>query len=135
MTEPTARTVQITRPAITDQHGVIESHHLPEAHEYAPTQAFRAQANVHEEIYAQAADFEAFWAEQARTLAWRRPFTPRARLAAAPRRVVLRRRAERVRECARPSRSPPVSATASPFTGRASPATPGPSPTASCSTR
>lgn len=75
MTEPTARTVQITRPAITDQHGVIESHHLPEAHEYAPTQAFRAQANVHGEIYAQAADFEAFWAEQARTLAWRRPFT------------------------------------------------------------
>ena len=48
-----------------------------ETRTFAPPEAFVAQANVTDpKIYERAEkDFEGFWAEQARTLAWRKPFT------------------------------------------------------------
>ncbi|WP_053352473.1 acetate--CoA ligase [Leucobacter musarum] len=65
---------------MSDQHGNIETHHLPEGEHpatYPPTPEFRAQANQHDPaVYWQAAqDPEAYWAEQARTLTWTKPFT------------------------------------------------------------
>lgn len=65
---------------MSDQHGNIETHHLPEGEHpatYPPTPEFRAQANQSDPaVYWQAAqDPEAYWAEQARTLAWTKPFT------------------------------------------------------------
>ena len=48
-----------------------------ETRTFAPPSAFVAQANAADpDIYERAeADFEGFWAEQARTLLWRKPFT------------------------------------------------------------
>jgi len=56
--------------------GTIESHSL-EVESYPPSEAFVAQANLTDpSIYWKAAeDPEAYWAEQARTLHWTKPFT------------------------------------------------------------
>ncbi|WP_449277978.1 acetate--CoA ligase [Leucobacter sp. GX24907] len=61
---------------MSDQQGTIESHPL-ESETYPPTPEFAAQANRHDRaIYWQAAeDPEAYWADQARTLNWTKPFT------------------------------------------------------------
>lgn len=65
---------------MSEHHGIIESHPLhhegaPEI--YPPSDAFRAQANIHDpSVYWRAAeDPESYWAEQARTLKWTKPFT------------------------------------------------------------
>lgn len=57
-------------------NGTIESHSL-QTEVYAPDPAFRAAANQNDpSIYVRAAqDPEAYWAEQARTLNWTKPFT------------------------------------------------------------
>ncbi len=57
-------------------HGRIESHSL-DVESYPPSAEFKAQANQNDPaIYWQAAqDPEAYWAEQARTLQWTKPFT------------------------------------------------------------
>lgn len=60
----------------TDDHGIIESHPL-EVEGYPPSAEFAANANVNDPAiyWKAAADPEAFWAEQARTLHWHKPFT------------------------------------------------------------
>ncbi len=57
-------------------HGKIESHSL-DVETYPPSAEFRAQANQNDPaIYWKAAeDPEAYWADQARTLHWTKPFT------------------------------------------------------------
>ena len=57
-------------------HGKIESHSL-EVETYPPSAEFKAQANINDSaVYWRAAeDPEAYWAEQARTLQWTKPFT------------------------------------------------------------
>jgi acetyl-CoA synthetase len=57
-------------------NGRIESHSL-EVETYPPSAEFKAQANLSDPaIYWQAAeDPDAYWAEQARTLQWTKPFT------------------------------------------------------------
>ena len=61
---------------MTDQHGTIDSHPL-DTETYPPSAEFRAQASQNDpSIYWRAAeDPEAYWAEEARTLQWSRPFT------------------------------------------------------------
>ena len=76
MNEPAPATAQINRIFITDQHGVIESHHLDLVDRFPPSQEFAAQANCTADVYRQAeADPEAFWADRARALHWHKPFT------------------------------------------------------------
>ena len=65
---------------MSDQTGSIESHHLHEgepAETYPPSPEFQAQANVHDSsVYWKAAqDPEGYWAEQAESLQWSKPFT------------------------------------------------------------
>ncbi|MGK0714921.1 acetate--CoA ligase [Leucobacter sp. W1153] len=57
-------------------HGKIESHSLS-VETYPPSIEFKSQANLNDpSIYWKAAeDPEAYWAEQARTLQWTKPFT------------------------------------------------------------
>ncbi|EZP25184.1 acetate--CoA ligase [Microbacterium oleivorans] len=51
-------------------------HLLSETRRFAPSADFAAQANAHADLYdAARSDREAFWAEQARTLHWEKPFT------------------------------------------------------------
>ena len=61
---------------MTDQHGTIDSHPL-DTETYPPSAEFRAQASQNDpSIYWRAAeDPEAYWADEARTLQWSRPFT------------------------------------------------------------
>src|SRR3954468_12803726 len=60
----------------TDTNAALETF-AQEDRSFPPPPAFVAQANVRDKaIYdGAAADLEAFWAEQARTLEWRKPFT------------------------------------------------------------
>ena len=58
---------------------------LTEERRFPPSPEFAAQANESEELYDRAADPEGFWAEQANTLAWARPFTEILDFSAAPR--------------------------------------------------
>ena len=78
-------------------------------------------------LYAEAeADFEAFWARLARErIDWFTPFDDDARVGPAVREVVHRRQAEHQLQLPRPSRRERASATRSPTTGSASPATRG----------
>lgn len=59
-----------------EDHGIIESHPI-EVEGFAPDAAFAADANINDPgiYWKAAADPEAFWAEQARTLHWHKPFT------------------------------------------------------------
>ena len=64
---------------MSDQTGSIESHHLTggdAAETYPPAPEFQAQANVNDSsVYWKAAqDPEGYWAEQAQTLEWTKPF-------------------------------------------------------------
>ena len=83
-----------------------------------------------------AADPEAFWADAARELlTWDTDFPTTARVEPARRQVVRRRTAERLVQLPRPSRRGRARRPGGASTGRASRATPGPSPTPTCSTR
>ena len=51
-------------------------HLLDETRRFAPSDGFAAQAIATQELYASAAaDRDGFWAEQARSLHWHKPFT------------------------------------------------------------
>ena len=83
-----------------------------------------------------AADDEGFWARQAADLAeWNTRVGHDLRVGAAVRQVVRRRPAQRVAQLPRPPRRGRTRRQGRRSTGRASPATPGRSPTPSCSTR
>ena len=88
-------------------------------------------------LYDEAADdYEGFWARQAAELLdWATEWDTDLRVGAAVRQVVRRRPAQRLVQLPRPPRRSPARATRWPSTGRASRATPAPSPTPSCSTR
>ncbi|WP_416445294.1 acetate--CoA ligase [Leucobacter sp. HNU] len=61
---------------MTDQHGTIDSHPL-DTETYPPSPEFAAQASVNDSsvYWRAAADPEAYWAEEARKLQWKQPFT------------------------------------------------------------
>ena len=105
---------------------------LHEERTFPPSEEFAAAAVAKADLYDEAAkDRLGFWEQQADRLQWESRWDDVLDWRAAVREVVRRRHAQRRRQLRRPARRGRATATGSRSTGRASPATPGPSPTPS----